>query len=98
MERQGTLILRPNFFHKVHAKENIFLIGEAGGYISPSSAEGISYAIKTAKILADSNFNLTNFRGKMQIIRLNLLYKNLKSIIMYVPFFRKLIMRLSFFN
>ncbi|MFV0626939.1 MAG: hypothetical protein ACK5N8_06300 [Alphaproteobacteria bacterium] len=95
IERQGTLILRPSFFHKVSAKENIFLIGEAGGYISPSSAEGISYAIKTAKILADSNFNLTKFREKMLIIRLNLLYKNLKSLIMYIPFLRKLVMRVS---
>jgi flavin-dependent dehydrogenase len=29
-------------------KENIFLIGEAAGFISPSSLEGISYAMDSA--------------------------------------------------
>ncbi|MDD4556583.1 MAG: FAD-dependent monooxygenase [Alphaproteobacteria bacterium] len=96
--RQGTLILRPSFGHKIYAKENLFLIGEAGGYISPSSAEGISYAIKTAKILAESNFSLRRFKCKMLIIRLNLMYKNVKSFFMYCPLIRKWIMKASIFN
>ncbi|MDR1694416.1 MAG: FAD-dependent monooxygenase [Lactobacillaceae bacterium] len=98
IERQGTLILRPGFFHKISCYENLFLIGEAGGYISPSSAEGISYAFKTAKILFDSNFDVKTFKRKMFKIQLNIFYKNLKSLIMYVPFFRKMVMRLSIFN
>lgn len=98
IERQGTFILRPSFFNKVCCEENIFLIGEAGGYISPSSAEGISYAFKTAKILADSDFNIKKFKRKMFKIQLNIFYKNLKSLIMYVPFIRKMVMRLSFLN
>lgn len=95
LERQGTLILRPNFFHSVSAENNLFLIGEAGGYISPSSAEGISYAIKTAKILADSNFEVSKFKRKMLRIRLNIFYKNLKSIAMYHPIIRKVIMKVT---
>lgn len=98
LERQGTFILRPKFFHKISCDENLFLIGEAGGYISPSSAEGISYAFKTARILAESGFSLSRFKRKMFKIQLNIFYKNIKSILMYVPFIRKMVMRLSFLN
>lgn len=97
-ERQGTFILRPNFWHKVSCDEGIFLIGEAGGYISPSSAEGISYALKTAEILANSNFYVKSFRKKMVKIQLNIFYKNLKSLVMSVPFLRRIVMRLSLLN
>ncbi len=34
--------------------KNAFLIGEAAGFISPSSLEGISYALDSAEILADA--------------------------------------------
>jgi flavin-dependent dehydrogenase len=33
-------------------KDNAFLIGEAAGFISASSLEGISYALDSAEILA----------------------------------------------
>lgn len=94
--RQGTFILRPNFFHSVSCKKNLFLIGEAGGYISPSSAEGMSYAFKTAKILADSKFNPLLFRIKMFPVQINIFYKNIKSLFMYNKFLRKIVMKMSF--
>ncbi len=94
--REGTLILRPKFFHKIHCKKNLFLIGEAGGFISPSSAEGFSYAFKTAKILADSDFKQKTFLKKMRKIQINIMYKSIKSLFQNTPFFRKIIMALSF--
>lgn len=94
--RQGTFIMRPNFFHKVSAEKGLFLIGEAGGYISPSSAEGISYAFKTAELLAASNMDYQIFKRKMRLILLNIFYKNIKSLIMYIPYIRRIVMRFSF--
>ena len=98
MSEEGTIILRPKFFHPITCSKNIFLIGEAGGYISPSSAEGISYAFKTAKILAESRFEEKRFRFKMLRIKMNLFYKNLKGIFMYTPWIRHMIMKLSFWK
>ncbi len=95
IRREGTVILRPYFFHKVHCSKNLFLIGEAGGYISPSSAEGISYAFKSAKYLAESNFNEDIFRKKMRSMQINIFYKNVKSFFQNTKFLRKIIMRLS---
>ncbi len=93
--REGAFILRPGFLHQVLCEEGLFLIGEAGGYISPSSAEGFSYAFRSAKILADSNFEVKKFKQKMKLIQFDIFYKNLKAILMYTPFLRRLIMRLS---
>jgi flavin-dependent dehydrogenase len=93
--QEGTVIIRPKFFHPITCSDNIFLIGEAGGYISPSSAEGISYAFRTAQILADSRLNRKNFKSKMLRIQLDIMYKSLKSVFMYTPWIRHLIMRLA---
>jgi len=38
----------------VLGKENVLLIGEAAGFISASSGEGISYALRSAKACADA--------------------------------------------
>lgn len=92
LHQEGTLIIRPGFFHPVTCSERVFLIGEAGGYISPSSAEGISYAMWTAKILADSDFNQKTFRFRMKAVQLNILYKRIKSIAIYTPWLRRIIM------
>jgi flavin-dependent dehydrogenase len=95
---EGTLIIRPRFFHPVTCAGDIFLIGEAGGYISPSSAEGISYAFRTAEILAKSGFNEKSFRRGMLRIQMDILYKGLKAVFMYTPCLRRLIMRLAFWK
>jgi len=76
----------------------IALIGEAGGFISPSSAEGFSYAFKSALALADvlnespDNFE-TRFKRKTTRIRANLLVKNLKSQFIYQSRLRNIIMK-----
>jgi geranylgeranyl diphosphate/geranylgeranyl-bacteriochlorophyllide a reductase len=59
----SAIVLRPVSRKDIFlGKGNIFLCGEAAGLISPSSAEGISYAINSAvicaKVLNENNKNL----------------------------------------
>nr|MDA3850116.1 hypothetical protein [Spirochaetaceae bacterium] len=52
---EGSFINRPKSFQEIQlGKNNLCLLGEAAGFISPSSAEGISYALKSARFLAQS--------------------------------------------
>lgn len=47
-------VVRPRLFSGVClGKDGAFLLGEAAGLISPSSFEGISYALRSAELLAD---------------------------------------------
>jgi flavin-dependent dehydrogenase len=78
--------------------DSIALIGEAAGAISPSSAEGISYALKSSLYLAQSldkgiDGFASRYEYKMKNIRVNLLLKNLKSPAMYNPQIRNLAMK-----
>lgn len=54
IKREGAYILRPRRRDIITGNDHAALIGEAGGFISPSSAEGISYALKSAYALAQS--------------------------------------------
>ena len=82
----------------VCGKENAFLIGEAAGFISASSLEGISYALDSAEILhntmvkdADSA-NQAYWRAT-RTLRLKLYSKILKSRCLTAPALRKWIMQ-----
>lgn len=75
-----------------------FLLGEAAGFISPSSLEGISYALNSAVALAGVlNSGRANpargYRVKTLPIRIKLLLKCLKAPFMYHPLLRKLVMK-----
>jgi flavin-dependent dehydrogenase len=81
-----------------NGKNNIALIGEAAGWISPSSAEGISYAFRSAVALAEAlETGLKDFpgryAGKTKGLRMNILLKGLKSPFLYGPLLRKLVMK-----
>jgi len=99
LRTEGAYIYRPTRASRFSpGKGGIALIGEAAGAISPSSAEGISYALKTSLYLAQSletglNGFLPRYAKKARRIRFNLLLKNMKSPAMYVPFLRKLAMK-----
>lgn len=104
LKTEGAYILRPkkagNLFF---GKENIALVGEACGAISPSSAEGISYALKSSQYLAMSlapgiDEFMDRYRKNSYDIRLNLLCKNLKSPAMYNSFLRNLVMKSGFLS
>jgi len=57
VRREGSYLIRPGKNDIITGNEHAALIGEAGGFISPSSAEGISFALKSAYYLAESLAN-----------------------------------------
>lgn len=98
VKTEACIVLRPKCLKSFCCgADNIFLIGEAAGFISPSSLEGISSAINSAVMLNES---LTSnkkdkhreYERKTMSLRLKLIAKNLKSPFMYTPFLRKLVM------
>lgn len=75
--------------------EDIFLIGEAAGFISPSSFEGISSAMKSGRLLAAafrSGSPQLTYRRSVRGIKLRLYLKCFKRYFMYTPFLRRLVM------
>jgi flavin-dependent dehydrogenase len=99
--REGTLILRPVKQSQLFAAgQGVALLGEAAGWISPSSAEGLSYAFKSALMLADALRSTPDgFEKRYQEItrklRKNIFLKNLKSIFIFNPVLRKMIMNVG---
>ncbi len=82
----------------ITGKDGVYLIGEAAGFISPSSFEGISYAINSGKILAeifnDGKGDVENrYYAKTRGIRIRLCLKMFKRWVMYTPFMRFLVMK-----
>ena len=80
--------------------DRIALVGEAAGWISPSSAEGFSYAFKSAIHLAKAlkkslkHFQ-THYHRNSTSLRRNMFMKNLKSHIIYNPRLRKTVMKVG---
>lgn len=99
VKTEGAYIYRPKKVAQLFAgRGNIALIGEAAGAISPSSAEGFSYAFKTAFYLAESLEQgiegfMDRYSHNLNKLRFNILIKNMKSPAMYNPVFRKLVMK-----
>ncbi|MCR5184323.1 MAG: FAD-binding protein [Opitutales bacterium] len=78
--------------------DGVFLIGEAAGFISPSSLEGMSYALDSAEILAGTllreNADLfEDYKKSTLKLRLKLLSKILKNPFMYNPVLRSFVMK-----
>lgn len=84
----------------VTGKDGAWLIGEAAGFISASSLEGISFAIKSGSMLADA-FNrgkgsreITSiYKKKALSLKLKLLTKVIKHKVIFTPWIRKIIMK-----
>jgi len=99
IKTEGAYIYRPKKISQFCVgRDDIALVGEAAGAISPSSAEGISYALKSSLYLAQSFEDgldgfLDKYKQKVKDIKFNLLIKNLKSPAMHNPIFRRLIMK-----
>lgn len=97
--REGAFILRPTRIQQISTgTEGIALLGEAAGWISPSSAEGLSYAFRSALILAQVLRKTPNgfekrFHQKTRQLRRNIFLKNIKSHFIYNPLLRKIVMR-----
>ncbi len=99
LKKEACLVLRPKSLSDFCCgKDNAFLIGEAAGFISPSSLEGMSYAFDSGYELAKVFNTSTNNYNRMYTkntrkIRVKLFTKNFKSIFMYVPWLRKIVMK-----
>ena len=93
--QSGAKLLRPRPFGSVLAgKGKVYLAGEAGGLISPSSAEGISYAIRSALCLSEtllSGGRLSQYEKNLKKLKLEISLKSAKSPVMYGPFLRGLV-------
>jgi len=99
IKREGCYVyITDSLFNIVTGSNNAYLLGEAAGFISPSSLEGISYAINSATILAecinksDSNVTSVYFRKSLNL-RMKILSKILKKPFMYNKFLRKIVMK-----
>jgi len=80
--------------HLFTGKDRIALLGEAAGFISPSSAEGISYAFRSARALAEALLRGPDgfeecYRKKTGYLRRNIFLKTLKSHVIFNPTLRK---------
>ena len=76
----------------------VVLLGEAAGWISPSSAEGISYALRSAVALADALLpGIAGFQRRytrnLRSLYLDLVLKHLKRHAMDSSFLRKMILQ-----
>ena len=97
--REGAFILRPVKTKQVSTgRKGIALLGEAAGWISPSSAEGLSYAFKSALLLAEALRETPDgferrYYEKTKELRRNIFLKNLKSHFIFNPTLRKTVMR-----
>lgn len=99
VKREGSYILRPTKSCQIcTGNSQVALVGEAAGLISPSSAEGLSYAFRSAVALAKALDNgqegfhrryLTNIKA----LECNIAIKNLKSPVMYNQYLRKAVMK-----
>jgi flavin-dependent dehydrogenase len=95
----SAMISRPtNLLQLCPGADGVVLIGEAAGFISPSSAEGISYALKSGAALAGAlEPGLVGaearYRSAVWPLALNVGAKALKSSAIYAAASRRLIMR-----
>ena len=95
---KACLINRPASIREIETgKDNAFLIGEAAGFVSTSSLEGISYAMESAMMLAEalnkSNHPNRSYNRKTKKLTVQIFTKILKSIVIYTPFLRRLAMK-----
>lgn len=98
---EACLVSRPHLTNGVFlGNETAFLIGEAAGFISPSSFEGISYALSSSEALAKAIHSsaspkdtLRRYRRETRLLRLKIIEKCLKRPWMYLPTLRALVMK-----
>jgi flavin-dependent dehydrogenase len=93
---EACMLSRPeNTWQIVPGNGRVFLAGEAAGFVSPSSFEGISRAMYSGEILAKA-FNtsrpLKYYKKHTAKLRFVIMLKLLKSPFMYSPFLRKAVM------
>lgn len=105
LKRQGCTLLRPRALGSVSSgKGRIFLAGEAAGLISPSSSEGISFAMRSGEKLAKAMGRLAvsdkkraqdlirfRYQKTLRPLKLSIFLKTFKSFVMYTPLVRAMV-------
>ncbi len=102
--RDSAMILRPTTLgHLVlgSGSGSVALIGEAAGFISPSSAEGISYALRSGRVLARAlepglAGGVERYRREALPLQLDVVGRMVKSSAIYGPATRRVVMRTGF--
>lgn len=99
ISRSASAIARPSCMHHLcTGTGSVLLAGEAAGFISPSSAEGISYALRSAASLAEALLGgvsgaSTRYRAKSLPLAINVGLKAAKSSAIYASQTRRIVMR-----
>lgn len=98
IKTEACVVLRPKSPLDICAGKNgAFLVGEAAGLISPSSLEGISFAVTSAKYLAEALNGEQNankrYSKKLFGYRVKILIKLMKCPFMYAPILRRIVMK-----
>lgn len=100
---EACLVSRPHFGQGIFiGKNGAFLLGEAAGFISPSSFEGISYALASSEALADAfnKYSIDNerrirfrYKRKTASLKRKINLRCLKRPFMYHPILRSMVMK-----
>ncbi|MBN1362408.1 MAG: FAD-binding protein [Sedimentisphaerales bacterium] len=98
VRRESAFIVRPTARDVRTGANGIALLGEAAGWISPSSAEGFSYAFRSALALAEALHETPSgferrYHEKTRRLWGNILLKSWKSRVMFNPALRRAIMK-----
>lgn len=99
LKTEACLVYRPRKMSDfVCGEKGVMLVGEAAGFISPSSLEGFSYAINSALILAQCLLKggkdiEKRYAGAVLGLKLKLMGKVMKCPFMYNPALRRAVMR-----
>ena len=103
IKTEACLVSRPRLSGGIfRGKNGTFLLGEAAGFVSPSSFEGISYALFSGEMLADA-FNRYSaekistihryYNRKTQKLKAKVAMRCIKRPFMYNKLLRKLVMK-----
>ena len=101
VKTEACLVSSPRAIKDFCTGENsVFLLGEAAGFISASSFEGLSSAMLSGKVLADAFAEGKSYEGTQRLyrkntrsLRLKLRIKSVKRTLLCTPFTRGIIMR-----
>ena len=99
LERECAMFFRPGSARELLCGEGrVTLVGEAAGLMSPSSAEGISYALRSARLLAEAlepgtDGAIARYRSSALDLRLDIALRTVKSRAIYAPYARRALMR-----
>ena len=101
IKREACLLSSPRRLRDfIVGKPGVYLVGEAAGFVSASSFEGISSAFLSGRALADACLNgktaeeiLQLYRKNTASLRWKLYWKTIKRWVLCTPILRRMIMK-----